>query len=319
MTQKVSSLALCLAGCLPLAALGFSTDAGSSVAISLDSKVCLTNSPIQATITFTNGSGNALRGFFFTEQIPAGLAVTTVAVTLNGRAVTNFSVESGSVGDILPGYTPWRWKLETPTNFVEANPLPTGIAAQIVHTISSTSTGTFNLQGFSWAAAKGDKTNMVFGYSEDADQRAFKFVASDNLPLVVAKPSPHGFTLNVDGIPNTIYLLTASSNLVHWVPLATNLSPFTFTVTNWASYHQQYYRAAVYTGVSGNLTLTHVSGNSLLLWVDGVPGCSYRVERSTDLFTWLPITTNTPPFSLLATNVAGVPACFYRARLLPPP
>jgi hypothetical protein len=319
MTRTAFSLALCLAGLPALTALGFSSDPGSSVWIGLDSKVSLTNSPIQVTVTFTNGGSKALRGFFFTEQIPAELTVTTVRVRLNGQAVTNYSFEAGRVGEILPGCTPWRWKFETPTNFPEVNPVSPCVAAQIVYTIASPSTGTFNLQGFSWAASKEDITNTVFGCSESEDQLTFRFVASGNLPLLVGQPSTGGFTVGVDGAPGSIYLLAASSDLVHWLPLATNVSPFAFTVTNWADFHQQFYRATPYTGISGNVTLTRASGGGLVLRVDGVQGCSYRVERSADLLTWFPLATNTPPFSVIASNAAGVPACFYRARLLLPP
>jgi hypothetical protein len=313
------SLAFGLAALLPWAALGFSSDPASSVAVSLDSKVCLTNAPIRVTVTFTNGGSSALRGFFFTEQIPAGLAVTTLGVTLNGEAVANYSLEAGYEGDILPGYTPWRWRFETPTNFSELNPVPSAVAAQIVFAIASSSTGTFKLPAFSWAANNQGTTNAAFGCSETDDERPFKFVASTNLPLLAAELSTQNYTLAVDGVPNAIYLLAASADLRQWRPLATNLSPFTFTISNWTGFPQQFYRATLYTGISADLALTRAPSNSLVVQVGGVPGCSYRVERSLDLVTWVPITTNTPPWSFVATNVVDVPSCFYRAILLPPP
>ncbi len=318
-TRWFFSRAPCLAGLIPLAALGFSSDSASYLALRLDSKVSLTNSPIRVTATFTNGGSGALRGFFFTEQVPTGLTVATLGVTLNGRAVTNYTLEAGYDGDVLPGYTPWRWRFESPTNFSELNPVPSAVAAQIVFAISSSRAGAFSLPAFSWAANNQSTTNAAFGCSDTADERPFKFVASTNLPLLVAEPSAPNCTLTVDGIPNAIYLLTASADLRHWRPLATNLSPFTFTVTNWGKFSQQFYRATPYLGISARLALTRTPTNSLVLQVGGVPGCSYRLERSLDLLTWVPLATNTPPWSFVVTNVAGVPSSFYRAILLPPP
>src|SRR5712675_2038412 len=84
----------------------------------------LTNTPILVTVTFTNASTNALRGFFFGEQLPSALTVTPLSLTINGGAITNYVVENGQDGDVYPGCTPWRWVLETPTNFTKANALP---------------------------------------------------------------------------------------------------------------------------------------------------------------------------------------------------
>jgi hypothetical protein len=317
-TRLLFTPALYLAGLVPLAALGFSSDQNSRIAISLDSKVALTNTPIRITATFTNGGSNTLRGFFFAHEIPTGLTVATAAVSLNGRAVTNYTLDAGYDGDVLPGYTPWRWTIETPTNFSELNPVPSAMAAQIVFSISSSSTGAFSLPAFSWAAKSQGSTNTTFGSSEAADERPFKFVGSTNLPLLTGASSPQHL-LTVDGIPNVIYLLSASGDLLHWRPLATNLSPFSFTVTNWGTNPRQYYRATPYTGISADLALSRLPGSSLSLQIGGVTGCSYRVERSLDLVTWVSFATNTPPASVLVTNVVGVRATFYRAVLLPPP
>ena len=303
---------------MPLAAFGFSSDPNSRIAISLDSKVALTSTPIRITATFTNGGTNALRGFVFAQQIPTKLTVAMVGVTLNGRSVTNCTLEAGYDGDLLPGYTPWRWRFETPTNFSEVNPVSSAMVAQIVFTISSSSTGAFSLAAFSWAAKNQGTTNAAFGFSEKADERPFKFIASTNLALLAGTSSPQHM-LTVDGVPNAIYLLSASADLHHWRPLATNLSPFTFTVTNWAGLPQQFYRATPYTGISGDLALRRAMGSSLTLQIGGVPGCSYRLERSLDLLTWVSLATNVPPWSIVVTNLAGVRSCFYRAVLLSPP
>jgi polygalacturonase len=51
--------------------------------------------------------------------------------------------------------------------------------------------------------------------------------------------------------------------------------------------------------------------------ISGVPGFSYVVQQSTNLQDWLPLATNTSPFSLLDTNPALFPTRFYRAVYLP--
>jgi lysophospholipase L1-like esterase len=141
--------------------------------------VGLTNSPIIVTATLTNLSADALRGFYYFDEVPTGLMVTTVSVTLNGVGLTNFSYESGLDGAVDPGCTRRQWWLETPTNFAEANPVPPQGVVQIVFSLSCASTGTFVLQDFGCAASTPGNTNTLYGYSVAADQQTVSFVPSD--------------------------------------------------------------------------------------------------------------------------------------------
>ena len=50
----------------------------------------------------------------------------------------------------------------------------------------------------------------------------------------------------VTGVPGFYYVVEASTNLIDWVPLFTNTSPFIFTDTNTSSFQQQFYRS-IYT------------------------------------------------------------------------
>ena len=50
----------------------------------------------------------------------------------------------------------------------------------------------------------------------------------------------------VAGVPGFNYAVLASTNLIDWVPLVTNTSPFIFTDTNTSSFQQQFYRS-IYT------------------------------------------------------------------------
>jgi hypothetical protein len=56
----------------------------------------------------------------------------------------------------------------------------------------------------------------------------------------------NNFSFTVAGVPGYNYAVQASTNLIDWVSLLTNTSPFTFTDTNTASFQQQFYRS-IYT------------------------------------------------------------------------
>jgi hypothetical protein len=53
----------------------------------------------------------------------------------------------------------------------------------------------------------------------------------------------NGFQFQVAGVPGFNYAVQESTNLIDWVSLNTNASPFSFTDTNAAGSPQQFYRA----------------------------------------------------------------------------
>jgi hypothetical protein len=153
---------------------GFSTGS-SSLVRTFNQTTALVGSPITVTVTFTNGENTGLRGFYYAEPLPSALVVSTARVTLNRIAITNFTFESGRDGDVDSGLTPRRWRLETPTNFAEANPIPAGGVVQIVYSVTAPSAGFFWLQQFAWAACLPDRSSAAFGSSEAADQQTLLF------------------------------------------------------------------------------------------------------------------------------------------------
>jgi hypothetical protein len=132
-----------------------------------------------------------------------------------------------------------------------------------------------------------------------------------------------GFQLSVIGHLGSSFALMASTNLVDWTAL------LKFTCTNvpmilWdfgsTNFGRRFYRVAPVSAVPGpRLTLLPLSfgGTNLVrLGVEGVPGFTYRVERSTNLSDWSPLST------FLSTNflmqIEDSPAAlserqFYRA------
>ncbi len=67
--------------------------------------------------------------------------------------------------------------------------------------------------------------------------------ASAAATLANAAHGNSGFTLTVSGQPGHSYTVQASSNLVDWVSLQTNKSPFTFVDTNTSRFSRQFYRS----------------------------------------------------------------------------
>ena len=242
MKSKAFIRAVCLAGFLVAASRGFSSGS-SSLQRTFASSVTLTNWPVVVTATFTNGEGTVLDGLFYSDQVPSALLVTTLSLTLNGIAVTNYTFESGQDGDVYPGYTPCRWILESPTNFPETNPVPSQATVQIVYAVNSLTPGSFAFQQFTWVAYEPGLTNAIFGYSGSADQQVLQFVTTSYRPFLAGQYATNGFTLQIAGVPGYNYALERSTNLASWVALATNGSPFVFTDTNAVGFPQCFYRS----------------------------------------------------------------------------
>lgn len=147
---------------------------------SLDRFQTATNKPIEITVSFTNRESIDLRGFFFTEQIPSSLTVSTAALRVNGGIVTNCIMEQGLHGDVYSNATPFRWILELPPSFAESNAVPPGAAVELVYSVSSSSTGTFHLSEFSWAGYYSATQECAFGYSEAEDLETIVFLAEES-------------------------------------------------------------------------------------------------------------------------------------------
>ena len=228
---RIASLVVLGWGVLPAALIfGFSDDNGSATR-TFSNTYAVTNSSILVTCTFTNGSTNTLRGFFFDEEVPTSLTITSISVTLNERNVTNYFFESGQDGDVFAGYTPFRWVLETPTNFTQTNPVPPHGQVQITYSLTCPWPESFSLEPLDWADYWPPGTNAGFGYSEATNQQVLSFLVTTNQPVLLAHYSTNGYVVSLLGAVGATYVLDVSSNLLTWVPLVTNVSSFSFTNT----------------------------------------------------------------------------------------
>lgn len=230
---------------LPL--FGFSSD-GSVLTKSYDRTLALTNSPIVVTVAFTNAGTNPLRGFFYSEEIRSGLIPETLSVRVNGQGVTNATLEAGQDGDVYAGFTPWRWRLETPTNFTEAHPLSEQARVEIVYTLASATQQSCLCPEFAWVAYSAATTNSVFGCSDATDQQTLYFVTMTNRLALSAEHSSSGTIIWLLGDAGVSYVLEACSDSVSWVPLTTNLCCFSFVDTNSLHLSSRWYRGRLFMG-----------------------------------------------------------------------
>jgi hypothetical protein len=240
-------LILGFAGLLASSAFGFSNDT-ASVTRNFARTFTLTNSSISVTCTVTNGGTNTWRGFFFGEQVPSSLSVTPLWVTVNGRNITNYVFESGLDGDVCSGCIPWRWLLETPTNFMQTNPVPPQGILQIAYSLTSASPGNFSLQRFDWADYLAPGTNAGFGYSETNNQQVLSYLQTTNPPVLLEGSSTNGYVISLQGVAGITYIVDVSSNLIAWVPLITNTSSFSFTNAPSAPGDRAFYRGRMPVG-----------------------------------------------------------------------
>jgi hypothetical protein len=74
----------------------------------------------------------------------------------------------------------------------------------------------------------------------------------------------------------------------------------------------------VYTDATPTLTLPFSPTNGQFqFYITGVTGLNYTVQGSTNLVDWIPLQTNSSPFSFLDTNGDLFPQRFYRSVYLP--
>lgn len=82
--------------------------------------------------------------------------------------------------------------------------------------------------------------------------------------LAVPALASGGPSLTISGISNVQYVVLASTNLVNWVSIATNTSPFTFVDSNANHFHYRFYRSS-FTAPAGSGGGAN-NNNGLVAW-----------------------------------------------------
>jgi Ig-like domain-containing protein len=109
---------------------------------------------------------------------------------------------------------------------------------------------------------------------------------------------------NIAGAVNRIYTI-ASAQL-------TNAGSYQVIVHNPVGTQvSQPATLSVYSTVAATLKALPYNNGVFTFAVTGFPGYLYTVQGSTNFIVWVPITTNTVPFTI--TNTGGLPYEFYRA------
>lgn len=301
----------------------FSTDAYSfttsdiTIARSFDQTVVEENGVITVTIVFTNNDVHAMRGFFFTQQIPDGMVVETQQVNRleNGATaeLSNYTVDVGNLNDIYSGYTPYRWVIETPTDFAENNPISVGESVEIIYTVSAAACGEYDLNEFSWVgyfADASEGSQAAFGYSEAVDAQTLTF---NNTPAISGSPllsllegAGFSFTPTVSNTDTCDTLTYSISNRPSWASFDSATGTLSGTAVG-----------GTYSDISITVEDQYGAGTSLPAFtvsvatlnhapeISGTPATSVS-EDAAYMFT--PTASDADPGDTLTFSITGKPA-----------
>ncbi len=153
-----------------------------------------------------------------TVAVPPAITVQPVNVTAVAGQTVNFGV--AATGGVLC----YQWHLSD-TN------LPSATNSTLtLNSVTTNSAGTYSVT----------VTNIA-GTAISSNVTLSVYSSAVPILTVVSYTNQH-FTVTLTGVPTLSYSIQASPNMVAWVPLVTNASPFTFTDTNVSSY--KFYRGS---------------------------------------------------------------------------
>jgi hypothetical protein len=155
---------------------------------------------------------------------------------------------------------------------------------------------------------------------------------SEILPVIIVNDGSFGicsnqFGFNVRAIPGQAVVIEASTDLMNWVSIQTNVVTasgfFYFTDPESGLFPRRFYRARLYTGLLPPPTIRAdgamgFQAGQFGFDLTGIAGQAVVIEASTNLLNWAAISTNTLGSSPLYFNDPAsttVPVRFYRARL----
>lgn len=290
---------------------------------SFDRNVSLAGTPVMVTADFINPEPATLRGFYYADQVPSGLSVTPISVTINGQSVTNYLFESGQDGDVYPGCTPRRWIFEQPDSFQETNPIPALATVRIVYELSTTNSGTFPLQHYAWIGYDPGSSNIVSGFGAGSGQQPLSFLtAPGDLRLSLHLSNRHP-VLTFSSQADVLYAVEYTDTLSppRWQPLTLALGTgTTVTLTDaMALAPRRFFRLQLPSTLAPGRTGLEIINHRAVLSFPTLPGVTYQVEYTDDLNApnWQPLTTVTSAGATLAvedTSPLGTRR-FYRTRL----
>lgn len=113
-------------------------------------------------------------------------------------------------------------------------------------------------------------------------------------------------------------VVAAGNSTVVTIPGLSSGTTYYFAVTAYddAGNESDFSNEATYppsTSVTATLTTLTLSGGQFGFTVAGVPGQSYVIEASTNLTDWVPLETNTAPFTFVDPNAGNFQQRFFRS------
>jgi PKD repeat protein len=146
---------------------------------------------ITVTVDVANNEDVALRGFYYSDQVPSGWVVNTANVSLGGSPIADYAYEQGCAAQIYTDLTPHRWALELPQDggvFSPTHAIPApGGTAQIVYTmiVSGGSGSDYTIGYDAWAGwlQTVPTGTAVFGYQDITSTLHADFSASPRFGL----------------------------------------------------------------------------------------------------------------------------------------
>ena len=162
-----------------------------------------------------------------------------------------------------------------------------------------------------FAASSYDTAGIQSGLSNEA-----RYTVPIQAASLKAAPLSNGsFGLSVAGGAGETYVVEASTDLIHWVPVATNTASFNFVDSQAGKYAQRFYRAVFQSPLqTPALAAIPAAARQFNVAVAGSAGQLYVVQASTNLVDWTSVATNAAPFTFVDTNAARFEKRFFRAQ-----
>jgi hypothetical protein len=186
------------------------------------------------TLAVTNYGPSISSNLFVADTPPQAPGVTLVSSNTTLGSITSFG------GTLV-------WNVTTnnvTTNYLGAlntNCLAVNAGGTLTLTFQANSTGVYT-NSAAVSAATTDPN------PDDASVMVIATVANTPAPGIVPRFAVGGgksFQLSITNDAGDNIVISASTNLITWVPVFTNIAPFTFTNFDTTNYHSRFYRAMV--------------------------------------------------------------------------
>jgi uncharacterized delta-60 repeat protein len=239
-------------------------------------------------------------------------------------ATQNLAFSNGRITWSRDGSSPdiWRAWFDTSTDGTNWNLLGEGLRVAGAWQLGGVSFNTFTRIRARGSVA-GGYFNGSSWYVEATIAPPFILSADGNLEV----HSNH-FGFNTRGAPGQVVLIEASTNLLTWVPVQTNIvttgGVFFFSDPDSSQFAHRFYRARLFAGTLPPPSLLFqgsgvgVQAGGFSFGLAGVYGQTILVEASTDLLNWTPIATNVltaNPIYFTDSASTNFLHRFYRARV----